>query len=395
MVLPLPVFSQLEFYACGARHKTHRFRNAWGAMADALTPGATARLLGVSPSTLRSWDRRYGVGPRERSPGGHRRYSPADVARLRELCRLVGEGLSPASAAECVLVPARGGPAPDPAPPRVPRPRDAGAPRVGGGAEGEEPGTGQEGPRDFREGSGASGEDAGSAQPGAKAPGRGARPRWRPGGDTLPLGPAGPTLQGIARAAMRMDAELVERLLEEALDEYGVVAAWEDLAMPLLYGMGRKWEDTRRYVEVEHLLSWCVSSALRRVAAPGDADPAGRPTVLACGPGQMHSLPMEALAAALRERGVPRRVLGPCTPVVATVRAVRRTGPRAVVLWSHAGDADDVAALRAAVRAAAGSAQATAVYTAGPGWRSLGAAPGLAAGHLGSLTDAVRALAPG
>jgi ferredoxin-NADP reductase len=194
---------------------------------------------------------------------------------------------------------------------------------------------------------------------------------------------------------MRMDAELVERLLEEALDEYGVVAAWEDLAMPLLYGMGRKWEDTRRYVEVEHLLSWCVSSALRRVAAPEDADPAGRPTVLACGPGQMHSLPMEALAAALRERGVPRRVLGPCTPVAATVRAVRRTGPRAVVLWSHAGDADDVAALRAAVRTAAESAQATAVYTAGPGWRSLGAAPGLAAGHLDSLTDAVRALAPG
>ncbi|MCP3013988.1 MerR family transcriptional regulator [Nocardiopsis dassonvillei] len=343
-------------------------------MADALTPGATARLLGVSPSTLRSWDRRYGVGPRERSPGGHRRYSPADVARLRELCRLVGEGLSPSSAAECVLVPAHGSPASAPAAPRVPRQRGAGAARMGGESEGE---------------------DAGSARPGAEAPGRGARPRWRPGGDTLPLGPAGPTLQGTARAAMRMDAELVERLLEEALDEYGVVAAWEDLAMPLLYGMGRKWEDTRRYVEVEHLLSWCVSSALRRVAAPEDADPAGRPTVLACGPGQMHSLPMEALAAALRERGLPRRVLGPCTPVAATVRAVRRTGPRAVVLWSHAGDADDVAALRAAVRTAAESAQATAVYTAGPGWRSLGAAPGLAAGHLGSLTDAVRTLAPG
>ncbi|MEU1901833.1 MerR family transcriptional regulator [Nocardiopsis dassonvillei] len=379
-------------------------------MADALTPGATARLLGVSPSTLRSWDRRYGVGPRERSPGGHRRYSPADVARLRELCRLVGEGLSPASAAECVLVPARGGPASAAAAaPRVPRQRGAGVSREGGGLAQEGPGTGREGgedggegagtgqesPQSFRKGSGTSGEDAGNVRPGAEAPGRGARSRWRPGGDTLPLGPAGPTLQGIARAAMRMDAELVERLLEEALDEYGVVAAWEDLAMPLLYGMGRKWEDTRRYVEVEHLLSWCVSSALRRVAAPDGADPAGRPTVLACGPGQMHSLPMEALAAALRERGVPRRVLGPCTPVAATVRAVRRTGPRAVVLWSHAGDADDVAALRAAVRAAAESAQATAVYTAGPGWRSLGAAPGLAAGHLGSLTDAVRTLAPG
>ncbi len=465
-MLPLPVFSQLEFYACGAHHKSHRFRNAWGAMADALTPGATACLLGVSPSTLRSWDRRYGVGPRERSPGGHRRYSPADVARLRELCRLVGEGLPPASAAECVLDPVAGGSASvlggsgsvsAPAAPSVPRQRGAGAGaageggglaregtgirREGGGLGSEGPGAHREGTGTRREGgglvqegAGAAGEDGGFAREGTgtrregtgtggadaeasresaettregagstrrnarvvgQAVGEGARSRWRPGGDTLPLGPAGPTLQGIARAAMRMDAELVERLLEGALDEYGVVAAWEDLAMPLLYGMGRKWEDTRRYVEVEHLLSWCVSSALRRVAAPADTGSAGRPTVLACGPGQMHSLPMEALAAALRERGVPRRVLGPCTPVAATVRAVRRTGPRAVVLWSHAGNADDVAALRAAVRAAAGSAQTTAVYTAGPGWRTLGAAPGLAAGHLGSLTDAVRALAPG
>ncbi|MFD6099857.1 MerR family DNA-binding transcriptional regulator, partial [Nocardiopsis flavescens] len=41
-------------------------------MADALTPGATARLLGIAPSTLRSWDHRYGIGPRGRSPGGHR-----------------------------------------------------------------------------------------------------------------------------------------------------------------------------------------------------------------------------------------------------------------------------------------------------------------------------------
>lgn len=364
-------------------------------MADALTPGATARLLGVAPSTLRSWDRRYGVGPRERSPGGHRRYSPADVARLRELCRLVGEGLPPASAAECVLDPVPGSSASAPAAPSVPRQRGAGVSREGEGMS-------REGEGGVYEPPGAVGEDTRAARKSAEAAGLGTRtaregtgPRWRPGGDTLPLGPAGPTLQGIARAAMRMDAELVERLLEEALTEHGVVAAWEDLAMPLLYGMGRKWEDTRRYVEVEHLLSWCVSSALRRVTVPAGAEAAGRPTVLACGPDQMHSLPLEALAAALRERGVPHRVLGPCTPVEATVRAVRRTGPRAVVLWSHVGKAEDAAALRAAMRAATESVQVTAVYTAGPGWRSLGGAPGPADGHLASLTDAVRALAPG
>lgn len=42
------------------------------ATADAagLTTGAVARRLGVSPTTLRSWDRRYGLGPAVRAEGG-------------------------------------------------------------------------------------------------------------------------------------------------------------------------------------------------------------------------------------------------------------------------------------------------------------------------------------
>ncbi|MGW8527237.1 MULTISPECIES: MerR family transcriptional regulator [Nocardiopsidaceae] len=366
-------------------------------MSDALTPGATARLLGVAPSTLRSWDHRYGIGPRERSPGGHRRYSPSDVARLRELCRLVGEGLPPASAARLALD--RG--------PSVPAPRGEGQ--------------GSAGSADAAAGPARVGSARGQGDGGRRAGPTGPAPR--PGGDTLPLGHAVPTLQGIARAAMRLDADLVESLLEEALLHHGVVAAWEELAMPLLYGMGRKWEDTLRYVEVEHLLSWCVSSALRRVPppcrarAPGgsgtgpatETDPgsgsgtgtdpgtwtSARPTVLACGPHEMHGLPVEALAAALRERGVPHRMLGPCTPVEATVRTVRRIGPRAVVLWCHAGDPADAAALRGTVRAVAESPQSTAVYTAGPGWRSVNGGAVLADAHLNSLADAVRVLATG
>lgn len=35
-----------------------------------LTTGALARRLGVSPTTLRSWDRRYGIGPEVRGEGG-------------------------------------------------------------------------------------------------------------------------------------------------------------------------------------------------------------------------------------------------------------------------------------------------------------------------------------
>nr|WP_271214406.1 MerR family transcriptional regulator [Rhodococcus wratislaviensis] len=36
----------------------------------------------MAPSTLRTWDRRYGIGPSVHVQGSHRRYTPRDVARL-------------------------------------------------------------------------------------------------------------------------------------------------------------------------------------------------------------------------------------------------------------------------------------------------------------------------
>jgi hypothetical protein len=55
--------------------------------------GAVADALGVPASTIRTWEQRYGVGP-SRSPGGHRRYAPADVEQLTALRDLVGRGHS-------------------------------------------------------------------------------------------------------------------------------------------------------------------------------------------------------------------------------------------------------------------------------------------------------------
>ncbi|WP_257136424.1 MerR family transcriptional regulator, partial [Streptomyces sp. st170] len=68
-----------------------------------LTTGAVARLLGVAPTTLRSWDRRYGIGPAARQDGRHRRWTGADIAALRNMCALTSAGLPPAEAARTVL----------------------------------------------------------------------------------------------------------------------------------------------------------------------------------------------------------------------------------------------------------------------------------------------------
>lgn len=68
-----------------------------------LTVAAVARRLGVAPATLRTWDRRYGLGPSEHSSGEHRRYNAKDLARLTLMRKLVISGVSPAEAASRAL----------------------------------------------------------------------------------------------------------------------------------------------------------------------------------------------------------------------------------------------------------------------------------------------------
>jgi DNA-binding transcriptional MerR regulator len=66
---------------------------------ELLTVAAVARRLGVAPATLRTWDRRYGLGPSAHESGEHRRYCLADLARLTLMRRLITSGVSPCDAA--------------------------------------------------------------------------------------------------------------------------------------------------------------------------------------------------------------------------------------------------------------------------------------------------------
>ena len=67
---------------------------------EKLTVASVARRIGVAPATLRTWDRRYGLGPSEHNDGEHRRYCPGDVAKLVTMRRLIVAGVSPAEAAD-------------------------------------------------------------------------------------------------------------------------------------------------------------------------------------------------------------------------------------------------------------------------------------------------------
>ncbi|MEU6908694.1 MerR family transcriptional regulator [Streptomyces coeruleorubidus] len=295
-----------------------------------LTTGEVARRLGVAPTTVRTWDRRYGLGPAAHTGGRHRRWTAGDMARLERMCALTATGIAPAEAARMVR---------DDAPPEaVPaRPAPEAAPR--------------------------------SAAYAAPRPAVRARSR---AGSGLRLGDVRQECKGIARAALRLDAAALDELLEATIDEHGLVTAWTEVIMPTLQAVGRKWESSgEKYVEVEHFLSWHVSGALRRSTPSAVADRPGAATVLACVPGENHTLPLEVLAAALAERGLPVRMFGGALPVESLVTAVRRTGPAAVGLWAQSRTtasrplAQHVAAMEWGVR---GARRKPVVLTIGPGW---------------------------
>ena len=66
--------------------------------------GELSRRVGVSPELLRAWERRYDLLGPDRSPGGFRLYSDADVERIGVMKEHLGRGLSAAEAARLARV---------------------------------------------------------------------------------------------------------------------------------------------------------------------------------------------------------------------------------------------------------------------------------------------------
>lgn len=214
----------------------------------------------------------------------------------------------------------------------------------------------------------------------------------------LPTGATRAGFRGLARAALRLQSADIEEQLNSYVQEHGVIAAWEELMMPALHAVGRKWESAGdRYVEVEHLLSWHVSTALRRAQAlpePARKRRNDPPVLLACVPGEQHTLPLEAIHAVLSQRGESVRMLGAALPAEALIAAVRRTGPAAVVLWAQTRSLASTPLAHHLLRlawGANGARQQASVVLAGPGWRGMTVEGSV---QPGGLREAVALLAP-
>ncbi len=296
--------------------------------------GVLARRLGMAPATLRDWERRYGLGPTDRTAGGHRRYQATDVARIEHMRRLVLDGVPPAEAARVALA--------EPAPPdRAPAlPDRAPAP---------------------------SRPQAGSGS----------------GGRSLALPGQLPQARGLARAALALDAAGIGRVLITALKEHGAVATWEQIAVPVLAAVGQRHELTGGCVEVEHVLSVQLQAVLAARSAQFAVPAVSRAVLLACTDDEQHTLALYALAAALAERGVRTLMLGARTPRAALADAIARTGPAAVLLWSQTAETASPGHFAGLPR----RRPPLRLLVGGPGWTAV---PPPGARLVSSLPDAVQ-----
>jgi DNA-binding transcriptional MerR regulator/methylmalonyl-CoA mutase cobalamin-binding subunit len=72
-----------------------QFRNSMDAAGLALNISAVERETGLSKDVLRMWERRYGFPTPVRDDNGEREYTPAEIAKLRAVKRLMDVGMRP------------------------------------------------------------------------------------------------------------------------------------------------------------------------------------------------------------------------------------------------------------------------------------------------------------
>ncbi|MGW5382464.1 MerR family transcriptional regulator [Nocardia sp. NPDC003963] len=182
----------------------------------------------------------------------------------------------------------------------------------------------------------------------------------RAAGRTRPaLGDTAPVLA----AADRLESAHLLTLFTTHIAHYGVVSTWNRLCRPAFADIVDRQAHELGLVDVEHVLSWTITTALHRAVPPPAVTAGPTPVLLACTPGENHALPLEVLRAALAEAGIPAVLLGADTPAGALAAAIARQPRRpVVVLWAQ------TRGTAAAAPIPAGSRVPARLLLAGPGW---------------------------
>ncbi|MBC7629906.1 B12-binding domain-containing protein [Aeromicrobium sp.] len=152
------------------------------------------------------------------------------------------------------------------------------------------------------------------------------------------LDQSNPSLSWISRllaASERSDPAAMRAVLDQSLDDLGLADTLDQVLMPTMRQVGAWWDSGRCDVGQEHITTETARGWLARLTTLSPLDTIDPPILLACGPLDMHTLGLEALAALLAEQGRGTRVLGGRTSALTLVTAATATAASAVVVVSQ------------------------------------------------------------
>lgn len=247
---------------------------------------AVVQTTGISPSTLRAWERRYNVALPQRSDSGYRLYSERDVAVIRWLKAQVDVGMSisqavawfdtlvaEAGAMEQTVLPAAGHTA------RA-QPHLMQSARLH-----------NEHVRDF------------------------------------------PSLQqDLLKALLAFSEDEAELVVAEAFAMYPVEQVGEELFMPVLIEVGDRWHRGDLSITTEH---FATNYLIQRLGTLLRAIPngVGGPLIwVGCAPSEMHEVGALLLGIYLRRAGYRIHYLGQSLPIDDFAQEVKRQQPAMVLL---------------------------------------------------------------
>ena len=258
----------------------------------ALPIGEVARRTGVAVATLRAWERRYGLLDPQRTEGGHRRYGSDDLARVRRMQQLLGDGWGADAAA---------------------RQAREDALQALDGIEEREP---LDTTREFR---------VPTPPPDGEV-----RTDGHPTGVHTPEAPQGltPAASAIVRrlidAVSVYDATAANEAIDDTFARFDVAAALDHVIMPTLRVVGEGWEHDPGAIAREHFATNAIRPRLIRLLR----SPASReaPTCVAAAPEkEEHDLGVLASAVVAADAGWNVTFLGARTPTGALRRAIEAT----------------------------------------------------------------------
>ena len=141
------------------------------------------------------------------------------------------------------------------------------------------------------------------------------------------------TLKLLGRSLEHFDAGPADRTLERLLRVFPPGAVLRDVVLPYLRELGEKWACGETTIAQEHFASAFLEGWMLSMAR-GWGERGGRGAVLACVPGDRHTLGLIAFGLALRDLDWKVTYLGADTPLNAVDQAAEAVSADAVILAS-------------------------------------------------------------